>query len=77
MIKLEQLERKMRVNGIVLEQTVELVDVEQSGPSSVRSLTSALTAAWAKGCFIGLTLYTAPTCKLCRSWWPTCNRSRR
>ena len=35
MIRLEQLERKMRVNGIVPEQTVELVDVEQSGPSSV------------------------------------------
>ena len=35
MIKLNQLKRKMRVNGIVPEQTVELVDVEQSGPSSV------------------------------------------
>ena len=35
MIKLEQLERKMRVNGIVPNQTVELVAVEQSGPSSV------------------------------------------
>lgn len=35
MIKLEQLERKMRVNGIVPSQTVELLDVEQSGPNSV------------------------------------------
>ena len=35
MIKLDQLKRKMRVNGIVPEQTVELVDVEHSGPSSV------------------------------------------
>lgn len=35
MIKLEQLERKMRVNGIVPSQTVELIDVEQSGPNSV------------------------------------------
>ena len=35
MIKLEQLESKMRVNGIVPNQTVELVAVEQSGPTSV------------------------------------------
>ena len=35
MIKLEQLEHKMRVNGIVPNQTVVLVDVEQSGPNSV------------------------------------------
>lgn len=35
MIKLEQLEHKMRVNGIVPDQTVELVSVEQSGPTSV------------------------------------------
>lgn len=35
MIKLEGLERKMRVDGIVPDQTVELVDVEHSGPSSV------------------------------------------
>ena len=35
MIKLEQLERKMRVNGIVPNQTVDLIDVEQSGPNSV------------------------------------------
>ena len=35
MINLEQLERKMRVNGIVPNQTVELVAVEQSGPTSV------------------------------------------
>ena len=35
MIKLEQLARKMRVNGIVPSQTVELVAVEQSGPTSV------------------------------------------
>ena len=35
MIRLEQLERKMRVNGIVPGQTVELVAVEQSGPNSI------------------------------------------
>ena len=35
MIKLEQLASKMRVNGIVPDQTVELVAVEQSGPTSV------------------------------------------
>ena len=35
MIKLEQLERKMRVNGIVPDQTVVLVEVERSGPNSV------------------------------------------
>ena len=35
MINLEQLERKMRVNGIVPNQTVELVAVEQSGPNSI------------------------------------------
>ncbi len=35
MTKLEQLKRKMRVNGIVPNQTVELIAVEQSGPTSV------------------------------------------
>ena len=35
MIKIEQLERKMRVKGIVPNQTVELIAVEQSGPNSV------------------------------------------
>ena len=35
MIKLEQLESKMRVDGIIPNQTVVLVDVEQSGPNSV------------------------------------------
>ncbi len=35
MIRLEQLERKMRVNGIAPDQTVELVAVEHSGPNSV------------------------------------------
>ncbi len=35
MIKLEELERKMRVNGIVPSQTVELIDVDRSGPNSV------------------------------------------
>ena len=35
MIKLEQLDCKMRVNGIIPNQTVVLVDVEQNGPNSV------------------------------------------
>ncbi len=35
MIELEKLQRKMRVNGIVPNQTVELIAVEQSGPNSV------------------------------------------
>ena len=35
MIKLEQLDRKMRVYGIVPNQVVELIDVEHSGPNSV------------------------------------------
>ncbi len=35
MIKLEQLKRKMRVKGIVPGQTVELIEVERSGPNSV------------------------------------------
>lgn len=35
MIRLEQLKRKMRVNGIVPNQTVELVAVERTGPNSV------------------------------------------
>ena len=35
MIKLEELEGKMRVKGIVPNQTVELVAVEQSGPNSL------------------------------------------
>ncbi|MCY4537815.1 MAG: helicase-related protein [Chloroflexi bacterium] len=35
MIKLEELESKMRVKGIVPNQTVELVAVEQSGPNSL------------------------------------------
>ena len=35
MIKLENLERKMRVNGIIPNQTVVLINLEQNGPSSV------------------------------------------
>ena len=47
MIKLEQLERKMRVNGIVPEQTVELLEVERTGPNSVsRSLSSRRRWDW-------------------------------
>ena len=34
MIELEQLEHKMRVNGIVPNQTVVLINVEQNGPNS-------------------------------------------
>ena len=35
MIKLENLERKMRVNGIIPIQTVVLINLGQNGPSSV------------------------------------------
>ena len=35
MIKLEQLEHKMRVNGIVPNQTVVLINVERNGPNSI------------------------------------------
>ena len=35
MIKLEKLQSKMRVNGILPDQTVELVALERTGPSSV------------------------------------------
>ncbi len=35
MIKLDQLKAKMRVNGIVPDQTVEIVAVDKSGPTSV------------------------------------------